>query len=287
MSSANIVLNLRSAYPTLSPAERKVADAVLSEPSEAVYLSVAELARQAQVSDAMVIKFCKRLGYKGFQEFKILLAQDLVTKSEPIYGEIEPDDDLDVIKEKIFQANITALQDTVRVLNTDVLREAVEAVVGANEVHFYGLGASGLVALDAEQKFSRIGLRVNAFPDSHMQLTRATLLKPGDVAVGISYSGETPEIKEALEAAMRAGAVTIAMTNYSESPVARIAGLVLLTASQENIFRSGAISSRIAQLSAIDTLFIGVALVDFEQSVESIEKTGETLTRHKMIQTRA
>lgn len=287
MASANIVLNLRSAYPTLSPAERKVADIVLNGPSQVVYLSVAELARMAEVSEAMIIKFCKGLGYKGFQEFKILLAQDLVTKPETIYGEIEPDDDLDIVKEKIFQANISALQDTVRVLSTDVLRAAIQAFVQANEIHFYGLGASGLVALDAEQKFSRIGLRVNAFNDAHMQLTRATLLKPSDVAVGLSYSGETPEIKEALRVASRAGALTIAMTNYSASPVASVADLILLTASQENIFRSGAISSRIAQLSAIDTLFIGVALVDFEKSVESIEKTGETLARHKMLLARA
>ena len=282
MALANILLNLRSAYPTLSPAERKVADVVSNEPSRVVYLSVAELARQAEVSEAMVIKFCKRLGYKGFQEFKILLAQDLVTKPEPIYGEIDPDDDLDIVKEKIFQSNIAALQDTVRVLSTDVMRAAIEAFGQANEIHFYGIGASGLVALDAEQKFSRIGLRVNAFNDAHMQLTRATLLKPGDVAVGLSYSGETPEIKEALEVASRAKALTIAITNYSTSSVARVADLVLLTASQENIFRCGAISSRIAQLSAIDTLFIGVALVDFDQSVESIEKTGETLARHKL-----
>lgn len=138
------------------------------------------------------------------------------------------------------------------------------------------------MALDAEQKFSRIGLRASAFLDSHMQITHAVLLKPGDVVVGISYSGETVEIVDALKAAQKAGALTIAITNFSASLVAQTADLVLLTCSQENIFRSGAISSRIAQLSTIDTLFIAVALIDYKQSKEYIEKTREVIEQRSL-----
>lgn len=279
---ANTLLHLRSAYPTLRPAERRVANQILDNPSEAVHLSITELATRSEVSDATVVKFCKRLGYKGFQEFKILLAQDVAVQPEPIYGAVEPDNDVRTIKEKIFQANITALQDTAKVLDTEALESAVQAMARAREIHFYGLGASGIVALDAEQKFSRIGLRASAFVDAHMQITRAVLLKPQDVAIGLSYSGETLEIVEALQAARSAGAVTIAITNFSASTVAQKADLVLLTSSQENIFRSGAISSRIAQLSTIDTLFIAVALVDYTRSQESIEKTREILSRRNL-----
>ena len=279
---ANTLLHLRSAYPTLRPAERRVANQILDNPSEAVHLSITELATRSEVSDATVVKFCKRLGYKGFQEFKILLAQDVAVQPEPIYGAVEPDNDVRTIKEKIFQANITALQDTAKVLDTEALESAVQAMARAREIHFYGLGASGIVALDAEQKFSRIGLLASAFVDAHMQITRAVLLKPQDVAIGLSYSGETLEIVEALQAARSAGAVTIAITNFSASTVAQKADLVLLTSSQENIFRSGAISSRIAQLSTIDTLFIAVALVDYTRSQESIEKTREILSRRNL-----
>ena len=284
---ANTLLHIRSAYPTFRPAERKVADAILENPGQVIHLSITDLAGEAGVSDATVVKFCKRLGYKGFQEFKILLAQDVVIKQAPIYGEIELDDDVDTIKEKIFQANITALQDTAQVLSKNELEPAVQAIGDAGEIHFYGMGASGIVALDAEQKFSRIGLRASAFVDAHAQLTRAALLEPGDVAVGLSYSGETLEVVEVLEAARSAGALTIAITNYSASAVADAADLVLLTASQEDILRSGAISSRIAQLSVIDTLFIAVALVDFGQSKKSIERTKNVLSRHRRAQRRA
>lgn len=279
---ANALLHLRSTYPTLRPAERRVADEILENPDQVVHLSITELAKQAGVSDATVVKFCKRLGYKGFQEFKILLAQDVVVKPEPIYGEVEPGNDVRTIKDKIFQANITALQDTAQVLSVEALETAVKAIGAAKEIHFYGLGASGIVALDAEQKFSRIGLRASAFVDPHMQVTRAVLLKPGDVVIGLSYSGETLEIVEALQAARNVGALTIAITNYSASTVADQADLVLLTSSQENIFRSGAISSRIAQLSTIDTLFIAVALVDYGRSQEAIEKTRKILAERNL-----
>lgn len=278
----NALLHLRSSYPTLRPAERRVADEILRNPSAIVHLSITELAKLAGVSDATVVKFCKRLGYKGFQEFKILLAQDVVIKPEPIYGEVEPGNDIGTIKEKIFQANITALQDTAQVLNTQALEEAVRAIAKAREIHFYGLGASGIVALDAEQKFSRIGLRASAFVDSHMQITRAVLLRPGDVVVGLSYSGETIEIVEALRAARNVGALTIAITNYSASAITTQADLVLVTSSHENIFRSGAISSRIAQLSIIDTIFIAVALVDYARSQEAIEKTRTILSQRNL-----
>ena len=278
----NPILHLRSTYPTLRPAEKRLADVILHNPEKVVHLSITELACRANVSDTTIVKFCKRLGYKGYQEFKILLAQDVVVKHVPVYGQIEVEDEVGTIKEKIFQANIKALQDTVQVLNTRALEAAVEVISGAREIHFYGMGASGIVALDAEQKFSRIGLRASAFVDWHMQITRASLLTPDDVAVGVSYSGDTRETVKSLETARQAGAFAIAVTNYSTSDIVKVADLVLLTASQEEIFRYGAISSRIAQLSAIDALFIAVSLVDFNQSRQFIEKTKKAISRRNI-----
>jgi len=278
---ANIIAQLRNAYSDFRPAERKVVDAVLSNPSRAVHLTITELALEAGVSDATVVKFCKRLGCRGFQEFKILLAQDVAVKTQPIYGAIELDDDVETIRDKIFQASITALQDTWQVLDPKTLQTAVQILSSAGEIHFYGIWASGNVAVDAAQKFSRIGLRANAFVDYHAQITRASLLKPGDVAVGISYSGETWEIVDALQTARSAGAATIAITNYPSSPVAGAADHVLLISSQESILRGGAISSRIAQLSVIDTLFIAVALVDYGRSMQAVERTKQALAQRR------
>lgn len=279
---ANALLHIRGTYPALRPAEKRVAQVILSDPREAVHYSITQLAEKAEVSDATVVKFCKRLGYKGYQEFKIMLAQDVAVKPHLIHGEVEPGNDVQTIKEKIFQANISALQETAQVLETEALERAVQALANAGEIHFYGVGASGIVALDAEQKFSRIGLRTSAFLDTHLQIARAVHLREGDVAVCLSFSGETVEIVEALRAAKQAGALTIAITSFSGSTLAREADVLLLTSTQQNLFRSGAIASRLTQLSTIDVLFIAVALVDHERAQEAIEKTRAILSQRRL-----
>lgn len=278
---ANALLHIRGTYPALRPAEKRVAKVILNNPREAVHYSITELAKKAEVSDATVVKFCKRLGYKGYQEFRILLAQDVAVKPVLIHGEVELGNDVRTIKEKIFQANISALQETAQALETEALERAVHALAKAGEIHFYGVGASGIVALDAEQKFSRIGMRASAFLDTHLQIARAVHLRAGDVAVCLSFSGETVEIVEALRTAKQAGATTIAITSFSGSALAREADILLLTSTQENLFRSAAIASRLTQLGTVDTLFIAVALENHPQAQKAMEKTEEILSQRR------
>lgn len=275
----NTLLHIRSIYPTLKPAERRVADAVLSRSSHVVHLSITELAKESKVSEATVVKFCKRLGYKGFQEFKILLAQDVVVQRIPMGGEIEHGDDVRTIRDKVFRANISALQDTNQILDVAALEKAVTALTHAREIHFYGLGASSIAAFDGEQKFSRIGRRASAFVDTHMQITRAVLLQPGDVVIGLSGSGETREIVEAVATARESGALTIAITNHSASSLAAAADLVLLTCTPGTLCTKGGVASRISQLSIMDTLFVAVALADLQRSKTVMDKASEILSQ--------
>nr|NLJ02214.1 MurR/RpiR family transcriptional regulator [Bacillota bacterium] len=276
---ANTLLHIRSLYPTLKPAERRVADTVLRNPSHVVYLSITELAKESEVSDATVVKFCKRLGYKGFQEFKILLAQDVVEKHSLVAGEVKPDDDIRTIKEKVFDASIRALHDTTHVLDVAALDAAVKALAKAREIHFYGLGASSISALDGEQKFSRIGRRASAFVDTHMQIARAVLLQQGDVAVGLSRTGETREIIDAVNTAKECGALTIAITDHAASRLAKTADIALLTCSDGSLFTQCGISSRVAQLTLIDTLAVAVAVVDRHRSQKVLHKAAEILSQ--------
>ncbi|NMB21142.1 MAG: MurR/RpiR family transcriptional regulator [Firmicutes bacterium] len=276
---SNTLLKIKSIYPSFKPAERRVADYVLRSPKRVVHVSITELAKASKVSDATVVKFCKRLGYQGFQEFKILLAQDIVVTHTLVDGEVEPGDDSRTIKEKVFRANICALQDTIQVQDDLALERAIDALTKAREIHFYGLGSSSIAAFDGEQKFSRIGRWASAFADTHMQISRAVLLQPGDVAIGLTHSGETREIVEALETAKARGATTIAITNHSTSRAAQVADLLLLTCSRGDLFTKEGISSRIAQLATIDTLFVAVALADFKRSQEVLDKTSEILSQ--------
>ena len=168
----------------------------------------------------------------------------MVTKPQPVYGEIEPADSLGTVKDKIFQSNIQALQDTVLTLSESALEEAVHAILSARST--YGIGAS-VVAQDAEQKFA-YRLPARSFVDAHMQITRQCC-QPGDVAVGISYSGDTYEISHAIELAKEAGAVTICITNFSKSRLAQLCDIVLLTASRSTFSVPG--PSRPASRSSV------------------------------------
>lgn len=267
------LLRIRGLYPSLRPAERKVADYVLANAAGILLLSSTELGERTGTSDATVVKFSQRLGFRGYQEFKIALAGEASGQAAEVFGEVEPNDDIQTIRDKVFAANTQALNDTRKVLAPDVLDKVVEAILAAGQVCLYGVGASGLVAIDAQQKLMRIGLVCHAYSDSHLQATQAALLSRGDVALGISHSGQTKETLEVIGLAKECGAVTVALTNHPGSALAKLADHTLLTAARETTFRSGAIASRLAQLSVIDVLFTAVAVRRFDRSMDYLDRT--------------
>lgn len=272
------LIRMRGLFPTLRPSEQKVAKYVLDHPDEVITLPVTDLARRSGVSDATVVKFCQRLGYSGYQHLKITLATELASLPKPVYGEIVPGDDLPVVKAKIFNMNKKGLEDTMRTVDDTELDRAVEALLGARRIHLYGVGASGLVAMDAEHKLLRIGLNCHAFPDPHTAVSMASVLEPGDVAIALSHSGSTRDTVESLTAAGEAGATTVCITNVMASPISRVADIKLYTSVDESDYRSGAMGSRIAQLSIVDVLFVGVAQRRFEESMHHLEKTRAAVT---------
>ena len=235
MGQANTLLHIRGLAVT-SPCRTASCQRNPENPQQAVHMTISELGRRSG-ERCYSSEVLQAPGVQGFPGVQDSLAQDVVTKPQPVYGEIEPADSLGTVKDKIFQSNIQALQDTALTLSESALEEAVHAILSARRFTLR-IGASGLVAQDAE-KFARIGLPARSFVDAHMQITRAVLLNPGDVAVGISYSGDTYEISHAIELAKEAGAVTICITNFSKSRLAQLCDIVLLTASREHVFRSG------------------------------------------------
>lgn len=273
------LLRIRGLFPRLRPSERKVADYILNHSEEVLDLSVTELAKRSGVSDATVVKFSQRIGYTGYQQFKIKLAKELARPNERSYAELDPTDDISNVKSKVITMNVTALEDTLSTLSDHELKRAVSVIDASSTLHIYGLGASGFVALDAEHKFLRINRRCHAFVDSHVQRAMAALLTPSDTAIGISHSGSTPEIVQALEVAKEAGATTICITNQIDSPVCQVSDIRLYTAAHEPAFRSGAIASRVAQLSVIDVLFIAVAQARYDESLRYLEQTRSAVAR--------
>jgi DNA-binding MurR/RpiR family transcriptional regulator len=268
-------VRIEGTYSTLRTAEQRVADFILKHAEELIYLTVTELADRTQTSESTVVRLCQKIGYKGYQEFKIMLARDLVGPTETVYEQIEPADSLETLKTKVFQANAQALKDTIEVLSDSELQLAVDAIATCRKVEVYGIGGSAPLALDAYHKFMKLGIVVVWLNDSDLMAMSSSLLESGDVALGISHTGGSRDVCDAMELAQKAGATTICITHRATSPITKVSNIKLFTAAKETAFGSDATSSRIAQLSIIDTLYAGIANRDYEKSLARIQKTRE------------
>ncbi|WP_228646015.1 MurR/RpiR family transcriptional regulator [Microtetraspora sp. AC03309] len=278
--SGGILVRLRGALPSLRPAEQRVAHAVLADPQGVADRSIGMLARECGTSETTVLRFCRALGLRGYPELRFALAREATLEASraggarPLDGDINAGDPLEEIVAKIGYSDSRAAAETAEHLDVAALERAVEVIVEARRVDLYGAGASGYVAADLHQKLHRIGLVAFAWPDFHSALTSAALLREGDVAIGISHTGTTVDVLEALRLAGDHGATTIAITNFHPSPITELADIVLKTAVREAPFRPGAMGSRIAQLTVVDCLFVGVAAQrTYDETLTALEDT--------------
>ena len=270
------ILRIREIYEELTPAEKKLASYVLEHGEQVVGLAASDFAELCDTSPASVIRFVKKLGFEGLQDFKIDIAKGLALKlnnQENVYEAVTVHDSTRDIISKIARGNIKAIEDTMGMLDEKSVAEAIQALIEAKHINIYGVGASGLVAQDLQYKLMRISKSVSMYMDSHTQLTSSIHMKKGDVAIGISHSGRTMEVFKALEKSKLRGARTISITKYGSSPISDIADIKLYTASVEKHLRTGAIASRIAQLTVVDIIFIGVARNNFSEIARFIQDT--------------
>ncbi|WP_163527865.1 MurR/RpiR family transcriptional regulator [Halobacillus ihumii] len=270
------------AFSKLRGAEKKVVEFINENPEEIIHLSITEVAERSNTSESSVVRLCKRLGYKGFQDLKINLARDVITPEKQIHEVIEPNDDVMMIKKKVFQSNIQALYDSIEVLNDDMLTKSVDAISRANQIEFYGTGGSGSVAMDAQHKLLKLGVKSLVHTDATLQTMSASVVDKNDVVVGISHTGTNTDILHALKLAKDNGATVICITNLSKSPMTKISDIHLQTMSNETMFRTDAISSRIAQLTIIDILVAAVANANYEYFYENIQITRKSTSHKKM-----
>lgn len=281
----NALLKIREMRESMTPVERRVADYVLENAEEIPHLSIKNLALASGTSDASVLRFCKTLGYAGYRSFIVNLSASLGSMDEEQkndYVDIQPGDDLSVIITNISRNNVKSIEDTMSVIDREEIRRAVEAIRKCQRIVFFGMTASGLVAMDAVQKFSRINKICHAYTDGHSMLTAATLLGRNDLAVFISNSGSTAEILDALDIVKKTGARTIAITRYNKSELASKCDIVLSISTPELSIRSGAMGSRIAMLTIVDILFAGVASAEYSKVKRYLTKTHNVLkSRHR------
>ena len=278
---------VRSVMSSLSPAEKRVAKVVLSDPEKATELPIGELASASKTSEATVVRFSKKAGFDGYPGLRLALASEAGRASASTGSQwiedldIAPDDSLSVMMAKVAAADARAVSDTADTLDVAALKKAITAVARGRKTLIVGVGASGLVARDLEQKLERLGLQARAHTDPHSALMAAALLGPKDVVVGISHTGETEDTLEPFALASDAGAATIAITNYPRSRLAALTQVLLLTVAPESSLRSGAMASRVAQLSIVDFLCIGLVRERPEKTRSALNKTRTAVADRK------
>ncbi|UXH81008.1 MurR/RpiR family transcriptional regulator [Roseateles amylovorans] len=258
---------VKAALPALPPAEQRVAKLLLADPRAFASLPVSELADRSHVSKPTVVRFCRSVGYDGLADFKLKLAGSVNEGVPFVHRAVDEDDKPSDLIVKVVDNAVAALLH----YRNDAASHAFERAIGAlseagrhqKRIEFYGVGNSGIVALDAQHKFFRLGVNTFACSDGHIQLMSATMLGPGDCAVIISNSGRSRDLMDAAEIARKKGATTIIIT-ASGSPLAQMGqlpGQVLLAVDHpEDYDRYSPMVSRLLHLIVVDVLTTGVAL---------------------------
>ena len=258
-SGANILEVIRAMAGTLRKSDRKVAETVLADPNRALNQTVAEAAALAGVSQPTVIRFANAIGCSGYQDFKIRLAQSLALGVAATHSVLHESDDPETVARKIFDYTMTSLDWARNHLDQRALVAAVDLLTAAQAIEFFGFGASGIVAADAQQKFPLFGVPCGAQADSHQQFIAATMMRPGQVAVAISNTGATRSVIEMARVARENGAKVIGIVG-ADSPLAHVCDVALIVETLDNTNVYTPTTSRIAALVVIDILSTSVAL---------------------------
>ncbi|GGL07007.1 transcriptional regulator [Sphaerisporangium melleum] len=275
----NLVARVRAVLPSLTPSAQLIARLILDDPATVARSTITELSAASATSEATIVRTARVLGFSGYAQLRLALAAAAAHQGPDrlVPGDLAPDDPLSDVIAKVTRAEREAIEDTAAQLSPERLGEVVDAITAARRVDVYGVAASGLVAADMAQKLLRIGLSAHAFTDAHLALTSAVLLKAGDVAVGVSCTGETPDVLEPMRLAGKAGATTVAITNNPRSSLAEVSDHVLISAGRETAFRPGALASRISQLLVVDYVFVGVAQRTSEVSNQALRTTRDAV----------
>jgi DNA-binding MurR/RpiR family transcriptional regulator len=277
--------DIQSRIDSYPPSIRRVADTILATPQLVLELTITELAHACSTSETTVVRFCRTLGFSGFSPFKLSVAAELATESARHTGpqlegtEILATDTLAAVVAKVSAVEMLALRETASGLDLEALKAVIDRIVSASTIVLHGVGASGLGADDLAHKLQLIGHRAFCDHDSHSAIALASLLGADGVAIGFSHNGRTRETVEFLRVARAAGATAVAITNAKRAPITANAEFVLRPAVRENEFCPRAIASRIAQLTLVDYIFVGVAQARYDGSVEALRLSRASVSR--------
>ncbi len=278
----DIFAKLRFLLPTLPRAEKAVAQYLLNSPDAVRSMTLALLAQEIKGSEASIIRFCKRLGYDGFSSMKQDILVAMVDQNETItQQEILKDDTMVDILSKVFQNNMQTLKDTMALVS-DNYTKALDALLKAKSIHFFGAGDAFAAGQLAFMKFSRLGLGGSAHSDVMLQLITASSLTKDDVAFAISHSGCSRTTVQAMKVAKEAGATTICITKMNKSPILKYTDISLYTATVDMTIGKDIISRRVADQAILDSLYLGVLTKSDRDCASFIRASQKAIDNNKM-----
>jgi len=254
---ANDIINeINSRYNQFTKVEKKVADYILQHQDKVVFMSITDLADACNVGDTSVFRFCKSVGVQGYQEFKMALSLSAGNEARKLNDTTEQND-FSVMTQRVMNDNISSINQANSLLDREKFETAVNYLINAKNIYFFGVGLSGITAMDGLNKFLHITPNVHFITDTHMQTMLASMLTPEDVGVIISYSGSTKDIVKIANLAHEANSKIICITRFQKSPLTEFSNLTLLCGGDESPLEGGSISAKISQLYLIDLLYRG------------------------------
>lgn len=265
-----LFLNIKKAYDSLRASEKKVADYILTYYKDYLEVSMSLIATEARVSQPTIMRFVKALGYSGFTQFKYQLIRQQKTIKE-IHGyTISREDTLDDIPAKIIQTTVKMLEDTLQYLHIKEYKLAVERILQAKQISIYSVENSNCVAQDLMTKLLYLGISCRYYDDYYLQSINASTLDKEDLAIAISYSGNSKNTVEVMRIAKKRKAKTMILTNKEDAMLKQYGDIMLYTHNEQNLY-GNAIFSRTTQLSIVDMLYMGILISDYDMYSKRID----------------
>lgn len=278
--SESVFEKISREYYELTASEKKTADFVMNNQHDTQYMSIAELAEASDVAEATVSRFCRRLGYKGYNAFKLAVANSaalIMHDAGALYGQVEESDSFGDMCSKLYSADTAAMGQTLELLNTEAVKTAVDILEAADKVLCMGQGGSMLLAMDAAHAFAPVENKFFAVSDAHLQVISAATMSEKDAILFFSYSGATRDMMDTLALAREQGAKVILITRFPKSPGAALADVVLQCGSSESPLQMGSVAAKIAQLFLVDIIFSEMCRRNMDKCFENRERIAAAL----------
>lgn len=276
----NLFNRINSLKKSFTVLEKKVSEYIKKNSQKIVTMSIREFSKEISTGETTIIRFCKKIGFKGYNEFKISLISTLSKEKQSINHKIDilGEESYNLAAESIYNNSFKVLSDTLSLIDNEVLDECIGLINEARHIEFIGIGYSNLTAQDAKYKFLRIGMNVAAHSDPHLFKMAASISGLDDLVIGISQTGETIEVIESMRNAKLRGAKTIAITNNDKTEITKYADYTLVNGYNETISDTGSFSERISQLFIIELLYQGILSRNKDKAIKLKDLTIKAVT---------